>query len=97
MKLPADYQVLAHSTEGRRDGAVIVDEHGRHVTALWGPPHVLGRSVEEIDRIAHLFAASYKLLDALQAIVGHEAHLLNAHRVEAAREAIRSATLERRP
>ena len=41
---------------------------------------------------ARVFAAAPELLDALQAIIAHEAHLLNPYRVAAARAAIARAT-----
>jgi hypothetical protein len=41
---------------------------------------------------ARLIAAAPDLLEALQAILGHERHLLNPYRVAAARAAIARAT-----
>ena len=51
------------------------------------PQHRL--AAEELRR---LHGINQELLEALQAIIGHEAHLLNQWRVEAARAAIAKAT-----
>lgn len=47
---------------------------------------------DEFMANARLIAAAPDLLEALQAIIGHDAHLLNRYRVEAARAAIAKAT-----
>lgn len=48
-------------------------------------------AVPQDEANARLIAAAPELLDALEAIIGHDAHLLNPYRVEAARIAIAKA------
>jgi hypothetical protein len=62
-------------------------------TPRWAGGKSLVARVTDADD-AVLIAAAPDLLEALQAIIGHDAHLLNPWRVEAARAAIAKATGE---
>jgi len=61
-------------------GLVIDEADGRNVAVTY----------EEADM--HIVAAAPELLDALQAIIGHEKHLINPQRVDDAIRAIANAT-----
>ena len=62
--------------------------------ADWFEGGLGGCEMEAAAELRRLHAVNQELLEALQAIIGHDAHLLNQWRVETARAAIAKATGE---
>lgn len=87
--------LLNHNTNWKTNPfSVTVRKYGVHSTTVANIPTRMTIPPQEQQANARLIAAAPDLLEALQAIIGHDAHLLNHWRVETARAAIAKATGE---